>query len=55
MDGGWWTFNVWDAEDAAERFFRETLHPVLDQVGVPHGQPRKLAVSWDTSSLPPTR
>jgi hypothetical protein len=51
-DGGWWTFNVWESEDAAQRFFRDTLMPILQDVGVgrPDSQPRMLNVHWESNS-----
>ena len=51
-DGGWWTFNAWESEDAYQRFHRDVLHPVLDEVGASRGQTQRLEVSWDTSQAP---
>jgi hypothetical protein len=51
-DGGWWTFNVWESEDAFQRFRQDVLHPVLEEVGAPRGQSQQLAVAWDTSQMP---
>jgi hypothetical protein len=51
-DGGWWTFNVWESEDAYQRFHRDVLHPVLDEVGAARGRAQQLEVSWDTSQAP---
>jgi hypothetical protein len=50
-DAGWWTFNVWESEEAFQRFHRDVLHPVLDEVGASRGQTQRLEVSWDTSQL----
>ena len=50
-DGGWWTFNVWESEDAVRRFHQEILHPVLDEVGASRGEVRRLQVAWDTSQM----
>lgn len=49
--GGWWTFNVWESEEAAQRFFRETLAPIVQEVagGMPDTPPRKLAVHWESN------
>lgn len=50
--GGWWTFNVWESEDAQQTFVREILMPILQDVavGAPNVQPRKLAVHWESNS-----
>jgi len=52
--GGWWAFDVWEAEEAAERFYTETLTPVLQKLNGPEPRPRKLAVQWETSQPPPS-
>jgi len=51
-EGGWWTFNVWESDDAYQRFNQEILQPVLREVSVQPAQVRLLQVSWDTSQLP---
>jgi hypothetical protein len=51
-DGGWWTFNVWESEDAFQQFHRDILHPVLDELGAPRAQVQQLEVAWDTSQMP---
>ncbi len=51
-EGGWWTFNVWESEDAFRRFNQDILQPVLDEVGAPPTEARQLQVAWDTSRPP---
>lgn len=51
-DGGWWTFNVWESEEAFRRFHQDILHPVLDEVGASRGEAQQLQVAWDTSQMP---
>lgn len=50
-EGGWWTFNVWESEEAVQRFHRDILHPVLDEVGASRGEVQQLRVAWDTSQV----
>jgi len=52
-EGGWWTFNVWESEEAVQRFHQDILHPVLVEVGASRGQVQQLQVNW-ASSLPPS-
>jgi hypothetical protein len=51
-EGGWWTFNVWESEDAIQRFHQDILHPVLDEVGASRGQVQQLQVAWESSQMP---
>jgi hypothetical protein len=50
---GWWGFDVWDSEEAAEHFYRDILGPVVQSFDMPQAQQRKLMVQWDTSQIPP--
>ncbi len=34
IDGGWRTVDVWESQDAADRFFQEHLAPIFAEVGV---------------------
>ena len=34
IDGGWRTVDVWESQEAAERFFREHLAAIFAEVGV---------------------
>jgi hypothetical protein len=52
-DNGWWSFDVWGSDEQADRFYRDVLAPALQHANVTPGQPRKLAVYWDTSEMPP--
>lgn len=50
MDGGgWWSFDVWDSEDAARSFHDDILAPAMQAVGVPLSQPRVLPVHWESN------
>lgn len=53
-DGNWWGFDVWESEDAAQRFFDEILGPALDAAGIPRSQPRLLPVHWHSMEAPDT-
>ena len=48
---GWWTFNVWESENAAERFFSDILSPTLRSVNAPEGKRRMLTVAWESNSM----
>lgn len=52
-DGGWWSINVWESDDAARKFANEYLKPVLNSFGmsVPDGE--RLPIEWETSSMIP--
>ena len=50
-ESGWWTFNVWEAEEALRTFHRDILHPVLAEVGASRGQSQQLEVIWDSSQM----
>ncbi len=47
--GGWWGIDVWDSEESAQRFYREVLEPIVQELGVSAPQPRKLSVQWESS------
>ncbi len=36
---GWCVVEVWESQEAAERFFRETLQPLFQAHGVPEAPP----------------
>ncbi len=52
VGGGWWTFNVWESEEAYQRFYSSILAPALEGVEVAEPQSRELSVSWESSQLP---
>ncbi len=33
-DGGWWTFDVWESDDAAQQFMDNFVNPVLSSFNV---------------------
>jgi len=43
MEAGWRLVEVWESAEAAERFFRETLGPVLQAEGLPELRPQVFA------------
>src|SRR5437868_6025504 len=43
-DGGLMIVDVWESEDAFQRFARDTIGPVLERAGVPPVEPRVLPV-----------
>lgn len=45
--GGWRVLEVWESEDAAQKFDEETLMPILERVGVE----RPEAVTWEVHNL----
>ena len=53
-DGNWWGFDVWESEDAAQRFFDEIIGPALDAQGIPRSQPRLLPIHWQSLEAPTT-
>ncbi len=50
-DGSWWSFDVWDSEDSARRFYDDILTPAFQQANVQLGQQRTLAVDSQTNPL----
>ena len=52
-DGGWWGFDVWESEDAAQRFYEGILAPALEAEGAPPSQPRTMPVHWHSMEAPP--
>lgn len=38
-NGGWRVIEVWESEEAANRFFQERFRPALEAVGVPGPPP----------------
>ncbi len=52
-DGGWWVFDVWESEDAAQRFYDGILQPAIEAEGAPQGQMRTLPVHWHSMEAPP--
>ena len=51
-DSGWWSFDVWESEDAARRFFDEMLKPAAEAVGAPQAQRRILPLHWHSLEAP---
>ena len=51
-EGSWWAFDVWESEDAARRFYDETLKPAAEAVGAPRDQTRTLSVHWHSLEAP---
>ena len=45
-DGAYWTFDVWESEDAARRHYSTIRDPALEAEGIPLCQPRVLPVHW---------
>ena len=48
VEGGWRVVNVWESEDAAQRFFRERLMPLLQKSGL---QPPESQSWWPVDNL----
>ena len=40
IDGGWRTVDVWESQEAADRFFREHLAAIFPAVGIQPAQPQ---------------
>ena len=51
-DSGWWSFDVWESEDVARRFFDEMLKPAAEAVGAPQAQRRTLSIQWHSLEAP---
>ena len=51
-DGAWWTFDVWESENSAQRFYDETLRPVVEELSIPQSQSRVLPVHWHSMEAP---
>ncbi len=51
-DGAYWTFDVWESEDTARRFYTEIRDPALEAEGIPQSQPRVLPVHWHSLEPP---
>ena len=51
-DGNWWGFDVWESEDAAQRFYDGILRPAVEAEGIPWRQLRLLPVHWHTLEAP---
>lgn len=51
-DGAWWSFDVWESEDAAQRFYNEILQPATEAEGAPQGQMRALPIHWHSLETP---
>jgi len=51
-DGGWWAFDVWESEHAANQFYGTVHAQALQAAGVADVEPRRLQVSWETSQMP---
>lgn len=44
-EGGWRTIDVWESQEAADRFFREHLAAIFAEIGMPTaGQPQVFPV-----------
>jgi hypothetical protein len=44
MEGGWRVVEVWESQEAADRFFRERLQSVMGQVGITPVEPKVFPV-----------
>ena len=44
MEGGWRVVEVWESQEAADRFFRERLQSVMGRVGIPPVEPKVFPV-----------
>lgn len=53
-DGAWWTFDVWESDDIAQRFYDAIRDPALEAEGVPPSQPRVLSIHWHSLEAPST-
>jgi hypothetical protein len=42
MEGGWRFLDVWESQEAADKFFQEALRPAAQQVGFALAQPRQV-------------
>lgn len=50
--GGWWSFNVWESDQAFNQFYTDFLVPAAEQAGIEAPPYRQLEVAWDTSQMP---
>ena len=48
MEGGWRFLDVWESQEAADKFFQETLRPAAQQVGFVPGPPQQV---WPVYNL----
>ncbi len=46
MDGGWWTFDVWESEQSAQEFNDQRLAPIMAEMGMTRPSPKTLDVHW---------
>jgi hypothetical protein len=46
-DGGWRVVEIWESEDAAQKFDAEKVEPVLQQVGIQRPTPE----TWQVHNL----
>ncbi len=51
-EGGWWTFDIWESDEAATRFHDGILYPAIAQAGLEPPTPRRLEVAWHTLEAP---
>lgn len=51
-EGAWWTFDVWESEDAARRFYDEMLNPAANPVSASQARIRPLRVHWHSKQAP---
>jgi len=49
-DGSWWAFNIWESDEASEKFGVEFLQPALNSLGIAIPREDRLEVNWETSS-----
>ncbi len=48
-DGGWWAFNVWESDAAAQQFSENILNPVLKDLNIQMSGEQKLSVVWESN------
>ncbi len=49
MDGGWWTFDVWESEESAHEFYDGQLAPIVSEMGMTSPSPRMFDVHWHSN------
>ena len=53
-DGGWWTFDEWESDEAFAAFRQQILMPALQDAGVSRPNVQRLDVHWDSSQMGPS-
>ena len=51
-EGAYRTFDVWESQDAAFRFYQGIRDPALQAEGIPQSEPRVLPIHWHSSQPP---